>query len=140
MLPLYPQNFTQSSQICGQTHQPVSHVVKYSWLSVHQGEIEPFEDHPSTCEQASQARHSKGSLGNFDHKYLSKLLVYAYYYHLMEKSVSSCCMYGRKIFSNSVTIIYWSCLIIQDKITFPLVVLKVQKQIICLYKHQFLVY
>ena len=37
-----------------------------------------FKDHPSTFWQASETSHSKSSLGNFQHQYLTKFLVNVY--------------------------------------------------------------
>ena len=53
--------------------------------------------------QASETNHSKSSLGNF-HQYLAELLVNVYSYHLVVKSVSCCCVCGRRLFTNPVTI------------------------------------
>ena len=54
-------------------------------------------------QQASETSHSKSSLGKFQHQYLTKLLVDVYSYHLMEKSVSCCCVHGSWLSSNPVT-------------------------------------
>ena len=64
-----------------------------------------FEGDPSTHRHltSSETNHSKSSLGNF-HQYLAELLVNVYSYHLVVKSVSCCCVCGRRIFTNPVTI------------------------------------
>ena len=53
--------------------------------------------------QASETSHSKSSLGNFQHQYLSEILVTEYSYRLMVKSVSSCCVHGSHLFLDPVT-------------------------------------
>ena len=85
-----------------------SHVVNYSWLSVCQEEIQPPEDHSSTCVHLTCPRNKpqQSSLDNFHHQYLAELLVNVYNYHLMVKSVSSCCVRGSWLFSNPVTCTY----------------------------------
>ena len=54
--------------------------------------------------QASETSHSKSSQGNFQPQYWPELLVNVYSYRLMVKSVSCCCVCGRHLFSNPVTI------------------------------------
>ena len=56
---------------------------------------------------ASETSHSKSSQGNFQHQCLPELLVNIYSYCLMVKSVSCCCMRGRRLFSNPVTNGFW---------------------------------
>ena len=48
--------------------------------------------------QASEISHSKSILDNFQHQYLSELLVNLYNYHLMVKSMSCCCACGSWLF------------------------------------------
>ena len=69
---------------------PNSYVVKYSQLSNCQGDMEPFEDDPSTrgCLTSLRNKPQESNLGNFQHQYLAELLVNVYSYHLMVKSVS----------------------------------------------------
>ena len=81
-----------------------SHVLNYSQLSSCQGEMELFEDHPSTCGHLTS--HSKSSLSNFQYKYLHELLVNVYTCCLMVKSVSCCCVCGSLLFSNPVTNVF----------------------------------
>ena len=80
-----------------------SHVVNYSWLSACQGDMEPFEGHPSTRGYLTSLRYniiqSKISLGIFQHQYLAELLVNVQSYRLTVKSVSCCCVRGRRLFS-----------------------------------------
>ena len=56
--------------------------------------------------QASETSHSKSSQGNFQHQYWPEVLVNVYSYCLMVKSVSRCCVRGRRLFFNPVTHIY----------------------------------
>ena len=87
-------------------YSSASRVVNCNGLSACQGEREPFKDHQNTCghlTQASGTSHSKSSLGNLQYLYVDKLLVNVYSYHLMEKSVSCCCVHGRWIFLDLVT-------------------------------------
>ena len=42
-------------------------------------------------------------MGKLQYQYLPELLVNVYRYHLMEKSVSCCCVCGREMFSKLVT-------------------------------------
>ena len=82
-------------------------VVNYSQLSVCQGDMEPFKGDPSTRGRlrSQETSHSKSNLGNFQHQYLPELLVNMYSYHFDgEKSVSCCCVRGRWLFSNPVTL------------------------------------
>ena len=58
-------------------------VVNYSRLSAFQGDMEPFEGDPSTCKCLTS--HNKSNLVDFQHQYLSTLLVIVYSYHLMVK-------------------------------------------------------
>ena len=86
----------------------VSHVVNYSQLSVCQGDVEPFKGDPSThgCQTSLRNKpQKKSSLGNFQHQYLTELLVNVHSYCLMVKIVSCCCVRGKWLFSNPVTII-----------------------------------
>ena len=53
--------------------------------------------------QASKTSHSKSTSANYQHQYLTELLVNMYRYHLMVKSVSCCCVRGRLLFSNPIT-------------------------------------
>ena len=78
-------------------------VVNYSKLAACQGEREPFEDHPST--RGCLTSHNKSCLGNFQHQYLAELLVNIYSNPLMVKSLSCCCVHGRRLFSDPVTYI-----------------------------------
>ena len=55
-------------------------MVNYSWLFACQGDAEPFRALLDVW-QASETSHSKRSMGNFQHQYLSELLVNAYSYH-----------------------------------------------------------
>ena len=78
-------------------------VVNYSWLSIYPGEMEPLKDHLNTrgCLTNLRNKPQQSSLGNFQHQYLSEMLVYGY--HVTMKSVSSCCVHGSQIFSSPVT-------------------------------------
>ena len=62
-------------------------VVNYSQPSACQGEMEPFEDHLSTCGRLTSIRNKpqQKQLGNFQHHYLPQLLVNVYSYCLMLK-------------------------------------------------------
>ena len=55
----------------------------------------------------TETSHSKSSLGNFPHQYLSELLVNVYSYHLMVKSVSWCCVCGSWLLPNPVIYTDW---------------------------------
>ena len=83
-----------------------SRVVNYSRLSACQGDMESFEGDPSTRGRLTSLRrsHSKSSQGNFQPQYWPELLVNVYSYRLMVKSVSCCCVRGRHLFSNLITI------------------------------------
>ena len=82
-----------------------SHVVNYSHLSSCPGNMELFEGDLSTCVRLTSfsTKPQQSSLGNFQHQYLSELLVHLYSYHFMVKSVSCCCMRGSRLISNPVT-------------------------------------
>ena len=90
-----------------QTHQPF-----VWWIAASCVLVKGRGSHIKTTQalldvwQASETSHSKSSLGNLQHQYLPdhEFLVNVYSYHLMEKNVSCCCVRGRWIFSNSVTI------------------------------------
>ena len=56
--------------------------------------------------QGSETSHSKSSSGNFQHWYLADMLASVYSYHVMVKSVSSCCVRGRRVLSNPVTYVH----------------------------------
>ena len=55
--------------------------------------------------QDSETSYSKSNLGKFQHWYLADMLASVYSYRGMVKSVSSCCVRGRRVLSNPVTII-----------------------------------
>ena len=80
-------------------------MVNYSWLSPCQGEKKPFEDHPGNhghlTSLSNKPQHKQP--GKIQHQYLPKSLVNVYSYRLIVKSVSCCCVCGRRIFSNLVT-------------------------------------
>ena len=84
-----------------------SRVVNYSCLSACQGDMEPFEGDPSTRGRLTSLRNKpqQSSQGNFQHQYMPQLLVNVYSYRLMVKSVSCCCVRGRRLFSNPVTFV-----------------------------------
>ena len=92
-----------------QPNSSASCVLKYSWLSTCQGEREPFTDHLST--RGCLTSHSRNKPQQKQPGqpsvpiYLPELLANMYSYSLMKNSVSYCCMHGRRIFSNSVTIL-----------------------------------
>ena len=73
-----------------------SHVVNYSQLFTCQGDMQPSKGDPSTCGCLI-------SLRNKPQQKQPELLVNAYSYCLMVKSVSCCCVRGRCLFSNLVT-------------------------------------
>ena len=81
-------------------YSSASYVVNYSQLSACQLAMEPSKDHPSTRESLTSERNN---LANFQHQYLPELLVNVYSYLLMVKSVSCCCVCGRRLFSVQVT-------------------------------------
>ena len=80
-------------------------VVNYSQLSASQGDMQPFEGEPDTHGYLTSLRNKsqQSSQGNFQHQYLTKLLVNVCDYCLMVKSVSCCCVCGSQLFSNLVT-------------------------------------
>ena len=82
-----------------------SRVVNYSWLSACQGDMDPFEGDLSThgCLTSLRNKPQQSRQGNFQHQYWPELLVNVYSYHLMVKSVSCCCVLGRRLLSNPVT-------------------------------------
>ena len=82
-----------------------SYVVNYSYLSICQGDMQPFEGDPDTrgCLTSLRNKPQQNSLANFQHHYLAELLVNVYSYRLMVKSVSCCCVRGKLLFSNPVT-------------------------------------
>ena len=49
-------------------------VVIYSQLSACPGEMESFKDNPATLSKRPHKSHSKGSLGNLQHQYLTEFL------------------------------------------------------------------
>ena len=63
--------------------------MNHNWLFAFQGEMEPLKVTQALADvrQASETSHTKSSLGNFHHQYLSELLVNVYSYHFMVKSV-----------------------------------------------------
>ena len=77
-----------------------SRVVNYSRLSACQGDMEPFEGDPSTRGRLTSLGN-KSNQGNFQHQYMPQVLVNVY--RLVVKSVSCCCVRGRRLFSNPVT-------------------------------------
>ena len=64
-----------------------------------------FKDHLSTHGHliSLKNKQQQSSLNDFQHQYLSELLVNAYSYHMMVKSVSCCCVCRKRLFSNPVT-------------------------------------
>ena len=81
-------------------------VVNYSRLSTCPWKIKLFKDDraPLDLWQVLETSHSKSSLGNFQHRYLSELLVNMYNCHVMVKSVPCYCVCGcvwRPAFINS---------------------------------------
>ena len=68
---------------------------KWSHLKTSQALMDIWQD--------SETSHSKSSLGNYQHQYLSELLVNMYSYCLMVKSVSYCYVHGSRLFLNPVT-------------------------------------
>ena len=76
-----------------------SYVVNYSWLSVCEGDMEPFEGDLNTRGHLTSLRNKpqqkQPGQVNFQHQYLAELLVNVYKYHLMVESVSCCCAHGR---------------------------------------------
>ena len=74
----------------------------YRWLSACPGEMKAlFKDHPSIVWQASETSHSKSSLGNFQHQYLTKLLLNVLLLLQLSCDCEKCIW--KVIFCNSVT-------------------------------------
>ena len=81
-----------------------SHVVNCSWLSACQRRLNHLKTTRALVDvcQASETNNSKSSLDNFQHQQLPTLLVNVYsysymVYHLMVKSLSSCCVHAWKL-------------------------------------------
>ena len=95
--PFSPSHITHvaTKQLNPWPSSSASCVVNYRLLSACQGNMEPFKGYPSTHGHLKSLRNKpqqiKRSVGNFQHRYLTELLVNVYSYHLMVKSVSCCC-------------------------------------------------
>ena len=85
------------SQSCGELQPAVC-------LSRGNGAILRRPEHSWTSgKPQKQATAKAANQGNFQHQYMPQLLVNVYSYRLMVKSVSCCCVRGRRLFSNPVT-------------------------------------
>ena len=84
-------------------------VVNYSRLSACQGDMQPFEGDPSTCGRLASLRKNKpqqnqpGQLSASILQCLNCKSMCTAQYRLMVKSMSCCCVHGRRLFSNLVT-------------------------------------
>ena len=81
-------------------------VMNHSQLSACQGEMEPFEGDPSNHGHLTSLRNKPylkqpGQLSG--PTYLAELLANVYSHCLMMKSVSCCCVHGRRLFLDSIT-------------------------------------
>ena len=83
-------------------HHPVVWGITVSCLLI---KMEPFEDHLSACGHLASLRNKpqQSILGNFQHHYLSELLVNVYSYCLIVKSVSCRCVRRSQLFSDPIT-------------------------------------
>ena len=81
-----------------------SHVVNQSQLSACQGEVEPFEEHPSSYEHPTSLRNKplQKQPGQLSAP-IPDWIISVYSHHLMVKSMSCCCVHGSWLFSDSVT-------------------------------------
>ena len=95
-----------TKQLNSWPNSSASHVVNYSRLSICQEDMEPFEGDPSTRGHLTSLRNKpqQKQPRQLLAPILAELLVNVYSYRLMVKSVSCCCVHGRHLFSNPVTI------------------------------------
>ena len=80
-------------------------MVNCSWLSACLKEMKPFEDQSSTSGHLMSLKNKlqQKQPGQLSASILAELLINNYSYHLMVKSVSCCCVCGKRLFSDLVT-------------------------------------
>ena len=94
--------------------------------------------------QDSETSLRKSCLDNFQHWYLSDMLASVYSYHVMVKSISCCCVHGRRVTSNPVTYIAQSIMVILLELLLPICIILILcspelNDHVCLFFNPFLI-